>query len=331
VQPEDLLTSPTGSGPYRFESQEPGVSISLVRNPDWVTTGAKGWPIAERVTYRFVPELATRIADLSTDAAQLVTEIPHDQMDAISNSGAESVEISVVGIHFIRIATDVEPLDRSEVRRALNHAIDAESIAQALVSPEAHRLASLFPDQRAIGFDPGLPPLAYDPDLARELLSNAGVEKLDLTLEVTTGARVDIAEAIAAQLADVGVNLTILVSDYATFNSTWNDPAAPALRLVTWAPMFDPQSLLELVFASDGFLSRFSNVDVDGLIAAGEVESDPNAREAVYQNLAETMQLDPPAVYLWNLTSGYGVGPEASGWKARGDDYVLPMVAGDAS
>jgi peptide/nickel transport system substrate-binding protein len=331
VEPEALLTSPIGSGPYMFESQEPGVSISLVRNPNWVSTGAKGWPIAERVTYRFVSEVATRIADLSTGVAQLITEIPHDQMEAILDSSAQPVEISVVGIHFIRIAMDVEPLDRPEVRRALNHAIDAESIAQALVSPEAHRLASLFPDERALGHDPNLPPLAYDPELSRELLRTAGVDTLDLTLEVTTGARVDIAEAIAAQLAEVGVNVTVLVSDYATFNATWNDPSAPALRLVTWAPMFDPQSLLGLVFSSDGYLSRYANAEVDELILAGSVESDPLARQEVYETMAEAMQIDPPAIFLWNLTSGYGVGPDAATWEARGDDYVLPMTAGVAS
>ena len=331
IEPENLLTAPIGSGPYTFQSQEPGVSISLVRNPDWVSSGAKGWPIAERVTYRYVSEVATRIADLSTDAAQLVTEIPHEQTAAIVDAGAEPVEISVVGIHFVRIATDVEPLNRPEVRRALNHAIDAESIAQALVSPEAHRLASLFPDERALGFDPNLPTFAYDPGLARELLSGVGVDTLDLTFEVTTGARVDIAEALAAQWAEVGVNVSVLVSDYGTFNATWNDTGAPALRLVSWAPMFDPQSLLGLVFSSEGYLSRYTNTEVDELIVTGGLESDVSARQAVYQSLAEVMQADPPAVFLWNLTSGYGVGPGATIWGARGDDYVLPMSAGGVS
>jgi ABC-type transport system substrate-binding protein len=132
-------------------------------------------------------------------------------------------------------------------------------------------------------------------------------------------------------LAEVGVNVTVLVSDYATFNATWNDPAAPALRLVTWAPMFDPQSLLGLVFASEGYLSRYSNTEVDELIVAGGLESDPSARQAVYEAMAEAMQSDPPAVFLWNLTSGYGVGPGVSNWEARGDDYVLPMTVGDAT
>ncbi len=327
----ELLTAPVGSGPYRFESQEPGTSITLTRNPEWVTSGSKGYPIAERVTYRFVTEPSTRIADLATGAAGLITEIPHDQMQAIADGGAQPVEVSVVGTHFIRIATDVEPFDRPEVRQALNLAIDAEAIAQALVSPQAHRLASLFPDDRALGFDSALAPFAYDPDAAREALDAAGVDTIDAVLEVTTGARLDVAEAIAAQLAEVGINLTVQVSDYATFNGTWNDPAAPVLRLITWAPLFDPQSLLGLVFASDGYLSRYANAEVDTLIAAAGSETDPAARQATYADLGQVMQVDPPAIYLWNLTSGYGVAADLTTWAPRGDDYVLPLTSGTPS
>ena len=326
--PTLFLTNPVGSGPYRYESQESGSSITLVRNPDWKSTGAKGQPIAERVTYRFVPEPATRIADLASGSAGIITEIPHDQMQAITDAGATPVEASVVGSHFIRVASDIEPFNLPEVRQALNLAIDAESIAQALVSPEAHRLASLFPDPRALGFDAALTPFPYDPDRARELLSSVGMESISTVLEVTTGARLDIAEAIVAQLADVGMQNSVTVSDYATFNGAWSSPDAPPLRLVTWAPLFDPQSLLALVFASTGFLSRFDSPEVDELIAIGAAETDPAQRQATYQELARVMQESAPAVFLWNLTSGYGVASDIQSWTPRGDDYVLPLSPG---
>jgi peptide/nickel transport system substrate-binding protein len=330
ASPEAFLTAPIGSGPYRFESEEPGSSITLVRHSDWVSTGVKGWPIAEQVVYRFVPESATRLADLATGAAHIITEIPHDQLDAISSAGATAVEVSIVGTHFIRIAADVEPLRSPEARQALNHAIDVETIAQALVSTKSHRLASLYPDERALGFDESLTPFAYDPALAQELLAQAEVGALDLILEVTTGARLDIAEAIAAQLADVGISVTVQVSDYGTFNATWSEPTAPALRLVSWAPLYDPQSLLGLVFGSHGYLSRIDSPEIDALIAEGAGEPDPEARHQVYTELGRVMQEDPPAVFLWNLTSGYGVSPEITSWEPRGDDYVLPLSPGAA-
>lgn len=327
---DQAATSPIGSGPYRFEALESGSSISLMRNPEYTWGSPKGEPMAEQVVFRFVPEVATRIADLSTGAAELITEIPSSQLGAVSESGAMAVETAVVGSSFIRIATETAPFDDVRVRQALNHAIDAQAIGEALVSPEASRLSSLFPDERSMAFNPGLEPYAYDPDRARQLLDEAELgEGFRTELEITSGARVDVAEAIAAQLAEVGITVSITISEYADFNATWSDSAAHALRLVTWSPLYDPHTLLSLVFASEGFLSRYANPEVDALIERAASEVDVETRASLYRDLSALMYEDVPAIYLWNLTAGYGVANEASAWQPRGDEYVIPTIAGE--
>jgi peptide/nickel transport system substrate-binding protein len=328
---DQAATNPVGSGPYRFEGQDQGDSITLVRNPEYDWGSPKGNPIAERVVYRFVPESATRVADLSTGTSDLITEIASDQLQAVREAGAVAVELPIVGSAFIRIATDVEPFDNPMVRQALNYAVDVQTIADALVSPESNRLASLFPDERSMAFNPDLAPYPYDPERARTLLNDAGVsEGTEVVLEVTTGSRIDVAEAIAAQLSEAGFAITIKVSEYTDFNATWSERSAPALRMVTWRPLYDPHTLLGLVFAKDGFLSRYGNADADDLINAAAGEVDPGARSALYRELSELMRDDAPAVYLWNLTSGYGVGEEASHWQPRGDEYVIPTYIEEA-
>jgi peptide/nickel transport system substrate-binding protein len=328
---DTATTNPVGSGPYRFESQEAGASITLVRNPDYVLPSAKGRPVAERVTYRFVPEVTTRVADLSTGVAHLVSEIPHDQLATVAESGANAVEHSIVGSQWIRIATDVPPFDRVEVRQALNHAIDVKSIAEALVSPEARRLASIVPDERSIAFNPDLVPYEYDPERAKKLLAAAEVDEVEFELEITSGSRVDVAEAIAAQLGEVGFRASIKVSEYAEFNANWANPDAPALRMVTWSPLYDPHTLLSLVFDSEGYLTRYTNDEVDVLIDEASVETDPEARASVFRDMMSVMRDDAPVVFLWNLTAGYGVAQDAAAWEPRGDEYVLPLGAGERS
>jgi len=325
--PESFETGPVGSGPYRFVSREPGDHILLERNPDYLASSPKGQALAETVRFRFVPESTTRVADLATGTSHLITEIPSSQLAAVTDGGATAVEAPVVGSAFIRIATDVAPFDDPSVRQALNHAIDVGTIGEALVSPEARRLASLFPDERSMAFNPDLEPYAYDPELARQLLTEAGYEGgFETELEMTSGARVDAAEAIAAQLAEVGISVTITVAEYTDFNATWKDDAAPALRMATWSPLYDPHTLLSLVFASEGFLSRYANPEVDALIESAASEVDQDARVSLYRELATLMYEDVPAVYLWNLTAGYGVAEEASAWQPRGDEYVIPTV-----
>lgn len=317
-------TAPVGSGPYKFESYDPGNQIVLVRNEHYTWGSPKGVPMAERVTYRFVPEAATRVADLSTKTAQIIVSVPTDQREAVKKAGAEPVVEPILGTAFLRIATDTKPFDDPRVRQALNYAIDAETIATQLVAPESRRLASLFPDPRGLGFDPDLKAFAYDPDRARQLLAEAGVgDGFVTTLQLVTTEQTTVVEAIAAQLGEVGIDVTIQQTELAAFNQAWPDASAPPLRYATWRPMYDPHSLLSLMFLSTGFLSRYKDPKADELILAAAKEPDPANRASIYQELGRRFQQEPAAVYLWNVTSTYGVAPEAAFWQPRGDDYVI--------
>lgn len=324
---ESLSSKPTGSGPYRFVSWEQGSQITLERFSEYQPAEVKGVPIADRVVYRFVPEASTRVADLLSGSADIVVEVPLDQHEVVGSGGATIVSTPIAGSAWIRIATDTAPFDDIRVRQALNMALDVEAIAKVLVSTEAQRLASLHPDERSMGFNPDLAPYAYDPDEARALLEEAGHgDGIDVVFEITTAVPQAMAEAMVAQWAEVGIRAELQVSELAQFNATWADPSAPALRMATWRPLYDPYTLLSLVFASEGYLSRYDNPEADKLIASASTETDPEKRAALYQKLAAVMHEDAPVVFLWNLVESYGVTEEASAWDPRGDEYVLPLA-----
>jgi peptide/nickel transport system substrate-binding protein len=323
---ESLATQPIGSGPYIFESYEAGSAITLRRNPDYFQGGPKGSTLAERVMFRFVPEATTRVADLSTGAAHIVAEIPTDQIKAIEEAGHNALSAPILGTAFVRIATGVAPFDDPRVCRAINHAVDVQAIADALVGESARRLAGIFPDPRGLGFDESLEPFAFDPDLARELLGEAGyADGFDAEIEIVAGSRSDVVESIVAYLAEVGVRLSIVTSELAAFNQGWPDETAPPLRYATWRPFYDPQSFLRLVIDSEGFLSRYENPAADELIRAGATAPKNEEREEIYHELGREMQERPAAIYLWNLVSTYGVNRDLIGWQPRGDEYVIPV------
>lgn len=324
---ELLSSNPVGSGPYRFARWERGSQLELERFEDYQPSEVKGAPIADRVVYRFVPEASTRVADLVSGATDVSVEVPLDQHEAVESGGATVVSAPIVGSAWVRIATDTAPFDDLRVRQALNMALNVDAIAKALVSGEAHRLASLHPDQRSMGFNPDLAPYPYDPDGARALLEESGFgEGIDTVFEVTSAVPQAIAEAIVAQWAEVGIRAELQVSELATFNAAWTDAAAPPLRMATWRPLYDPYTLLSLVFASKGYLSRYDNPKADELIASAARETDPEKRATLYRELATVMHEAAPAVFLWNLVESYGVSEDAFAWVPRGDQYVLPMA-----
>src|SRR5690606_38448314 len=157
------------------------------------------------------------------------------------------------------------------------------------------------PDPRAMGYDPELEPFTYDPELARQLLAEAGhPDGFSTTFEVSQPATAIYAEAIAADLEAVGIDVEIVVAEPGSFNAGWPDPAAPPLRYASWRPMYDPNTFLSLVIDSDGFLSRYSNPEADRLIRAAAGESDPEARADLYRQVGRLLKEDPPAIFLWN-------------------------------
>lgn len=322
----DYEAEPIGSGPFRFNQREPGKSISLVRFDEHFAGSPKGEPVAASVEYRFVPDAVTRIADLAAGTVQIIDQVETDQRDVVTEGGGTVIEAPVLGTAFLRVVNDVEPFTDPRVTQAINHAIDVQSIASALVSPNASRLASLFPDDRAIGFDPELAPFAFDPDRARALLSEAGLaDGFATTLQFTSGSRTDLMEAIAANLAEVGIDLTLEPIELAQFNGSWKEPDSAPLRFVTWRPMYDPYTLLSLMFSSEGFLSRYSDTEADSLIQDAAIETDPAARQEVYRELGRHFQEVPPAVFLWGLSALYGVRDLGSSWAPRSDEYLLPL------
>ena len=320
----DLDAAPVGTGPYVFDGWERGSAIALTANPTpW--SSPKGRALAERVRYRFVPEAATRVADLTSGGANLVSAVAVDQLAAIEAAGKRVTAMPIAGTAFVRVPTDVAPFDDVRVRQALNHAVDVEGIIAALLDGQGQRLANLFVPG-GLGFDPGLAPYAHDPDRARALLAEAGHEDgFETTLAYAANQREDLVAAVAGGLREVGIDVTLEAVELARFNDQWRDPEAAPLRFVTWRPVFDPFTLLNLVVSDQGFLSRHANPTAQPVLEAAAIEADPATRDARYRELGRMLRDEPAAIYLYSLTAWYGSDDAAAGWTPRADEYVLPL------
>lgn len=324
--PEDFdPEQPIGSGPYRFGRWNLGEDIALNRFEGYQPGATKGTPITDSVIYHFVPEASTRTSNVLSGSSDIASFLPIDALAAFAEGSASLRHSEVAGSWFVRIATDTAPFDDVRVRQALNLALDLDSFVGVLVHERSQRLASLYPGSTSLGFDPDLAPYAYDPDAARGLLEEAGYgDGIDVRLEAASDASLAVCEAIIGQWAEVGINAELVLSDLGTFNATWTDTDAPVLRMASWSPMFDPATLLNLVWHSDGVLSRYSNPDADELIELGGSVFEAE-REAAYHDLGTLMHDDAAAVFLWNLVHVAATTPNAEGWTPRPDQWVMAL------
>src|SRR5690606_29496873 len=115
------------------------------------------------------------------------------------------------------IDTGEPPLNDVRVRQALNYAVDKEAIVEGLLEGNAVITPGII-HQSLLGYNEELQPYPYDPDQARELLAEAGYgDGFTLDFHVSQGRYVmdrEIAEAVAGQLAQVGIQTNVLIEEW---------------------------------------------------------------------------------------------------------------------
>ena len=223
VPPEQLLRhsfayEPVGNGPFRFASRAPGQEWVFEANPDFPAE-LGGRPYADRIIYRYIPEMTTLMTELLTGRLDLYLGANPNQADAIRNaSGVELAVTPTRQYNYLAYNTALPIFSDPRTRRAITMAIDREQILDALVYGFGESgVATLPTSHYAYSRDAYIP---FDPDGARALLAEAGwrpgpdgilrdAEGRQLRFTIITNVgndvRRDIAEVIQAQLRPLGI------------------------------------------------------------------------------------------------------------------------------
>jgi peptide/nickel transport system substrate-binding protein len=309
VGTEGFAQAPVGTGPFRFVEWVPDDHVTLEANKDYWEGGYKGLPEVDTVTFRPIPETATRMAELQTGGVDIVQDVPIDQMDNLEAEGLVVVPDEAYQLQYVFFIADDESLPTHDVRvrRALNYAVDVDAIIENLLAGLGSRIASPI-GPGYLGYNPDVQPYPYDPDKARELLAEAGyADGFDATLDMTAAEHNDVIDAVTGYLADVGVNVTIQEFELGQFNQNWMDHAQSMLWAARWGNTPDPQSI-ELFASCNGWITRYCNEDVTAHLEAARDTLDQKQREEDYAAASQLMHDDPLAIYVNTAAQVYGLG-----------------------
>ncbi|MEO1369830.1 MAG: ABC transporter substrate-binding protein, partial [Acidobacteriota bacterium] len=199
------ITEPMGTGPYRFEGRRPG-RVDLARFVDhW-----RGGTAARRGEYHFVTDPDARVEGLLDGTFDLVDDVPRRRADDLASNPKLRLEAPPsLSVTYLQLAPAAPPFDDPRVRRALHLGIDRRTLATELYGRFAVPVGQLV-SRDVFGFAPGLEPPDRDLDAARDLLEDAGYgDGLELRVELRQGRGAD-GEALARQLAELGVTLEIV-------------------------------------------------------------------------------------------------------------------------
>ncbi len=330
VSEEEFGQNPVGTGPYQLVQWRRGQELALEVFEDY-------WgehPSVDRLIFKPVPEASTRLAELRAGTADIIVGLNYDEIEALEQDPDLRVEANS-GRRTVFINTDRLPgapaeLDDPRVRQAMNHAIDRQLIIDTILSGYGTPLATIYrPD--FFGYDPSLEPFAFDPDLARQLLSDAGYpDGFEIgmqTSESIINKGLEVSEAIVAMLGDVGIRVNLLPISLQAMRETiingQEDRKNEPLWMWNWgSPLPDADSPLNGLLLTDGISSFYSEPEMDELINAARGEMDVEQRTEISHRIQEKLYQDPPMIYLYLQLDVYGVNDRLE-WTARKDEYVL--------
>ena len=314
---------PVGTGPFKFVEWQKNERIVVEANDaHW-----SGKPAVRRATWRPIPELGARIAALQTGQADLIVNVPPDQLQALASTRTVRTEKtpSCRIIYFGIAQIKGGPLADRRVRQAINHAVDVQGILDSVLLGNGKRINSAMPPN-VWGYDPSIPLYEYNPKKARELLTAAGQTNLSLTLQAPNGRWAmdkDIAQAVAGQLTENGIKTNVkVIGEWGSYVRSVLDHKTEDIFMNGWClPSLEPDHWVTPNLQTGEPVSQYSNPEVDSLIAQARAEMNTDKRKQLYGQLLRLIHDDAPWLFGYQQMDIYGVNNRLK-WTPRGDESI---------
>lgn len=196
---------PTGTGPYKITSAVADDKITFERFDDY--SGPRPAQAAG-MNWNLLSDAAARVTAMRSGTIQAMEDVPYIDADGLAQEvDVESVQ--AFGVLFMMFNTDKAPFDDKRVRQAFFYAIDTQKLIDNGLLGNASAASSFLQESHA-NYNEAETVYAYDPEKARELLDEAGVDTLDITLLTTdTGWVADVAPLIKEDLDAIGISTTL--------------------------------------------------------------------------------------------------------------------------
>ncbi len=284
-------------------------SLVLEANPDhW-----RGVPEIQNVTFRPIPETSTRVAALQSGDVDIITNVPAFRQEEIAS---DEIDIRVTPSTFFQYValdgTKNEALADVRVRQALQYATNVDEIVEFLFEGSAAKIAVPLAFG-TFGLDESIEPYPYDPDLARELLAEAGYpDGFTLVMDAPTGRYAqdqEVAEVLAGQWEQVGIDVQLNINAWPDQLAKYRDGDALAeAHFMGWGTStFDADDVMFAAFARQPTKNNYSNEQVMELVLQARTSLDPAEREQLYAEALAIIYEEVPWLFLFQQFDIYGV------------------------
>lgn len=328
---EKFGSKPICAGPYKFVERVQQDRIVVERFADY-------WDKAnihiDRLIYLPIPDATVRLANLKSGGLDLLERLLATDIDQVRSDPrlrlADALELGYQGLD-INVGLgerSKNPLGtNAKVRQALNLAIDRDAIVKVVFNGEFVP-GNQWVHPRHPFYQAAFPVPKRDLARARVLMAEAGIrDRFSVELMVSRGVEVQrVAEMIQAMAAEIGIDIQIRVTEFATALKQAETGDYQAFML-GWTGRADPDGNSYVFFKCKAQQNYpgYCNPELDRLLEAQRATSDAAERKAIFEKAAKIALEDNPILYLYHRRVLVAHSARLSGYKQHADG-VLRVV-----
>lgn len=202
---EELTKMPIGSGPYKYESITDS-QVTAVKNDNYNGSKPAG---ANKLVWDIIKDDTARGTAAQSGTIDVMETVPAANVSQLEAAGLKVDEVDGFNLPFLLFNTQKAPFNDKRVRQAFFYAIDTDKLIQNNMDGKAKPAKSFLPESNP-NFHEAKNVYTYDPEKAKSLLAEAGVNNLNITLvNVDTPWVAALAPQIKNDLEAVGIKVSL--------------------------------------------------------------------------------------------------------------------------
>lgn len=304
---DEYFNNPVGTGPFKFSRWDKKDKIVLEANDDYWG----GRPNLDRVIFRSIPDNAVRLIELQQGGLHAMEfPNPDDLQQIQDDEDLELLSQPGMNIGYLAMNFDKPPLDNQKVRLAINHGINKATIIEHLYQGLGIPAKNPIPPT-LWSYDDTIQDFEYDPELAKDLLKEAGYPNgFETTLWALPVPRPYIpdgralAEVIQSDLRKIGINTKIVTYDWGTYLEKTKHGEHDMAMLGWSADLGDPDNFFYFLLSKSsaekpaGNIAFYRSDEMQDLLEQARATSDRDLRITLYQKAQQIFHNDVPWVPL---------------------------------
>ncbi|MFN8524016.1 MAG: ABC transporter substrate-binding protein [Chloroflexota bacterium] len=324
-----IMAPTVASGPFVLKEWKKDDHVTFVANDHYL----RGKPLIDTYTLRVVPSSEIAFQMLKSGEVDYASFTPDNHAEAKKLANVTVYEWWPAAASWSYLGFNLRrpTLSDPEVRRALSHGIDRDSIAQYVMLGLARPTYSVFPPSSWV-YNDRVPRYDFNPTLAKEMLEKAGwragpggirqKDGKDLTLRVlfgpnTSKTRERVATVAQQAWGDLGARVEVQGMEWGTYlNTLKSEPFDWDVCVLGWSSTLEPHWMNQ-VWREDAIPQLnavgYVNKRVEQLFDQGVREFDREKRKQVYQEIQQIITTDAPYVFLTTDLSYVGVNNRVGG------------------